>query len=805
MKSGSGPDVVSDKDTSAPRGEPETPSPSITPPTRWPSWAPDTLGVLWVVVAGLAVLVPALIHGSSFGPFDALSQYGLTANPRTVVHNLNTFDQIDELIPWASQAWTQVHHGHLPLWNPYSALGLPLAFNWQSATFSVPALVGYLAPLRLDYTVQVAVIVVVAGTGAYVFGRVLRMGVLAAAFTATVFELSGALIAWLGWPVASVMSWAGWLCAASLLVVRGNRRARSIAFLAIVLAATVYAGQLDALIALLPMVAVFPAVLLVLRVPRFRGEGPILRPIVDLALAVAAGIGLSAPLALPALQLTAGSVRLQSRYPALPPRDVIHLVFATYDGAATSATWILNSGSYYPNTTAYVGVIVLVLAVLGVAMRWRRREVIAVTAVAVVSGLLVFTPPLVSLIDSEHQLGAVNWQRALAPMALALAVLAGWGLETLMHSYTRRAVRYVSGGGFLIAAVWLLYLWFMGRGHISGALGAIRRDSFFWPTIETALGIVVVGLLALAVRRGPSQRFRFGGPRGSLGLWAVLALFACETTFLIAVGGPPLPSSPQFFKPNAAIQELQRAVGSSVVGFGTGSCLNILIPQQGIIEEANIAFDIHEFADYDPSTPKTYNIEWTADGAKSPFLFTSWYCPGISTLPLARLYGVQFVLDPHGFRAPSGGVFDERIGNEDLYRMPGAALAALIPTSATGALPPPSAQGVPVRVENPNPSSWKVDTDAATEQVLRLRLTNVPGWHATIDGKPLVLHPFSRVMLQARIPPGKHTIELAYWPSLFGIGIDLAICSLFALVLGLFIGRIRTMRRTALAPSTEGH
>ena len=51
---------------------------------------------------------------------------------------------------------------------------------------------------------------------------------------------------------------------------------------------------------------------------------------------------------------------------------------------------------------------------------------------------------------------------------------------------------------------------------------------------------------------------------------------------------------------------------------------------------------------------------------------------------------------------------------------------------------------------NSNPTSWTVRTDSTTAAVLRLRLTNVPGWHATIDGRPLELQPFSSVMLQAR-------------------------------------------------------
>ncbi|MGH9917314.1 MAG: hypothetical protein ACRD6W_00360, partial [Nitrososphaerales archaeon] len=543
---------------------------------RLRSWAPDTLGVLVVLTVGIAVLVPALVHGSSYGPFDALSRYGLSANSRVVVHNNNTLDQIDELIPWATLAWTQVHHGHLPLWNQYSALGLPLAFNWQSATFSVPALLGYLTPVRLEYTVQVAATLGIAGTGAYLLGRLLRMSVLAAAFVGMVFELSGPMMGWLGWPVTAVMAWTGWVFAASLLVLRGKRRTASVTFLALVLAAAVYAGQLSALVVLILALVVFVAALLVLRAPWLRGEGPILRPIGDLALAALAGFALAAPLALPALQLTLRSVRLGAVKPDLPVHDLIHFAFATFDGAATSAMYAPGSGAYYPAAACYVGVIVLVLAVVGVGVRWRRREVIALGAVLVAAAATVFFPQLVSVIDRIHPLGTVEWSRSLAPMALALAVIAGLGIDALIRSSATRSVRYCAGGGFLIAGFWILYLWFEGRGGLSGSLASARTDSFFWPVIDTALGlVVVVGALVLATRDGFSSRQRSARSPRPYGLWAALALFVGEMAFLVAVGAPPLPSSPQFFEPTRQIQALQEAVGSSVVGFGTGTCANL--------------------------------------------------------------------------------------------------------------------------------------------------------------------------------------------------------------------------------------
>ena len=97
------------------------PGASPAPPSPLARALPHLLGLAWVAAAGVAVLVPALVHGISLGPFDQLSRYGLSRRPGVVVHYTGPGDQIEMLIPWTTLAWTQVHHGHLPLWNPYSA------------------------------------------------------------------------------------------------------------------------------------------------------------------------------------------------------------------------------------------------------------------------------------------------------------------------------------------------------------------------------------------------------------------------------------------------------------------------------------------------------------------------------------------------------------------------------------------------------------------------------------------------------------------------------------------------------------
>ena len=453
-------------------------------PRRSP--VPDLIGLLWVLAAAGAVLAPALSHGAYLGSFDWVSRFGLSRNPSVVVHDRQAFDQIAEFIPWTKLAWTQVHHGQLPLWNPSSVLGLPLAFNWQAGTFSVPALLGYLFPVRLAYTVQVLATLAIAGTGVYVLGRVLRLSVISCVMAATVYELSGPFFGWLGWPIASVMSWIGWLFAATILVVRAERRARAVSFFAVVLACAVYAGQPDTLVLLGSAFLVFVAALVVPRVKSFGGSGSIRRPLLDIVTAVVAGAALSAPLLLPGLQLISGSVRTgKNLSQAVSVQSVVLLPFQGFDGLPVAGSRFFGSG-YYTKSVAYVGVIALVLAVLAVVgavkLRCRRPEVIAFSAVALAMAAIVYLPIVESALDGLPVVGSVLWRRATIPMVFAIAVLAGLGSEVLVRSHGQQVIRRWCGGAFAVAALVLLALWGLGRGRLPSMEASIRAKSFIWPS-----------------------------------------------------------------------------------------------------------------------------------------------------------------------------------------------------------------------------------------------------------------------------------------------------------------------------------
>jgi hypothetical protein len=762
-------------------------------------WLPDTLGVLWVLLAAGAGLTPALAHGWSLGNYAVQTLYGGLASSGAKVHYTQASDQLTLFMPLTNLAWTQVHSGHLPLWNPYNALGLPLAFNWESATFSVPVLLGYLVPLHLAYTVQVLVTYAIAGSGVYVLGRVMRLGVLGSVMAATVYELSGPIFGLVGWSFGGVMAWAGWLLVATIFVIRGRHRGRSIVFFAVVVACAIYAGEPEALVFLALAAALLIVAMLGGRVLRLGGSGPVLRPCVDLVVAGVAGAALGAPLLLPGTQV--GGIALRNfrggqvtiggpakAAHALPLHDVIHVLFQGFDGLPVVGTPWFPDRFIYIDTVAYVGVIAVVLAVLALAKRWRDPAVIAFGAIAVVSAGLVFAAPIVTLLDHlPLHLGGVLWYRAVAPMALGVAVLAGVGTDVLVRSGVRGDVRRWLGSGFAVAGAVLLALWLFGRGHLPRVEATFRSKSFIWPVVATAVGLGTFVWLTWARHREGDTDVASRRVSSHAGMWAAIALVVCETAFLVVSGVPVWWSSPTGFTPTPAVVALRHAVGPAVVGHGTTACNS-----QGITPNVNAAFGVRELAAYDPVIPRVYFLNWRyltgqQAGPSGSFI----YCPAVTTAALARRYGVEYILEPRGVPGPQGGVFDRKIGDEDLYRIPGVAAATLTDDPVTGGVPGPDAPGTPVEVTHSDPAHWDLVTHSAKSAVLRLRLTNLPGWHGSIDGRSLALTTFSGVMIQARVPAGTHTIELHYWPGTFSVGLVLAGASVVGLGAIPIVGRIR--------------
>lgn len=772
------------------------------PTSSWRRWHKDFLGAAWAIGAGVLLILPALVHGSALGSYDLLSTVGLTAHSGVPVHNQANEDQVLAFIPWSTVAWQQVHHGVLPLWNPYAGPGMPLAFNVQSAAFSLPALISYAVPLRLAYTTQVVVTIVVAGTGAYVLSRLLRIGVLGAAFAATVFELSGPVAGWLGWPLTAVMSWAGWLFVAAVLILRGRHRVRSIAFFALIVAFASFAGDPEVLGVLLLALAMYFAVSLVGPIRQRRDiYQAVVRPMIDVVAGAIAGFCLSSPLWLPSWSILRGSVREGIGNPlnSLDSRYLVNLFFQGFFGTPTARSGMFDfdgrANLGYYETVAYVGVVALVLAGVGIWMGRHREGVIPFTCVAVLTLALTFVAPVDRVVSKVT--GAITLHRAVLVLAFALAMLSGFGLDLLVRRWRDRAVLYLAGAGFVGVGLLLLAIWGTELGDLNPVQLAQRQKSFVWPIVATLVGIGVVGSLMFLRRQRPNAT------TARVGTYAGVVLLVCETAFLFAAGAPTWSSASAIPVNDPAAVALSHRVGTSLVGFGGGGCGLEAFASLGIVPNFNAVYQVDELGIYDPAVPRS--LFKLPGGAASPFGEVYTFCPPITTVGQARVYGAGFVLEPLGSPGPKGAVFDSRIGNEELYRIKGSSLVTLsTSTNRIRKWPALSAPGTPIRVHRPDPATIRFTTSSRSTGVLRVHVLNVPGWHAYIDGKPLKLEPYAGSMLQAKIPPGHHSVELRYWPATFSMGLVLAALAMLGLlgVLGADWYRRRRRAERFSAPSS---
>lgn len=751
--------------------------------SRRSRWTPDVLGVLWTVLAAVVVLAPALRPGVSLGPFALLAHAGLTSHAGIPVHNPSQSDQILFFSPMTDLAWQQVHSGHLPLWNPYNVLGTPLAFNWESAVFSLPLLISYLVHASFAYMVVVLVKLVIAGSGVYVCCRSLGLKPISSAFGGTLFELSGTIVHYSGWSIVGVECWYGWILGAAILLVKGRHRARDTVLLAVALAFAIYGGYPAGLLLIAIALLLFFLVFFLFRPTEIRSP---FVPIANLAVAGVCGVALGAPLLLPGLQTVSNSARkfAPGSSAVYPVSHVANLLAAGLQGENFK-------------TSAYLGVFAIVLAVVAARTMWKRPEVRGLTLVAVVSAFLTFFSPADRLLQSVPGGTSLHWDQAVGTLTLALALLAAIGFDHLRRDplnqqATRWAFAVFAACGIVILAVF--------TADVLKLSAAVHLGGLFWPAVQVAFGLAVFGYLTFARPRGrPAWISTASFGRGMYGL-----VLTIETAFLITSGVSFWSLSSTFYSPTPAVQQLQAVVGDGIVGFGTCKGLGSSRPTAGTIgirPDANIGYAVHEFAVYDPILPESYYRSWFAlRGVHTPSSLSRLgiFCAPIFDSTEAKVYGVSFLLEPPGRPGPAGGVRALSLGGETLYRIPGAAQATTVPLSYYGVPIPTVFQGQPDPVVVHSPTSWSVVVKSKTPQFLRLRLSAVPGWHATIDGRGLPLGTWaSGAMLDARVPAGTYVVRLQYWPSLFSTGIHIVLIAVLLMAVGVAVAWFRTRRMRA--------
>ena len=815
----------------------------------------EAAAVTWLLVCAAGFLAPAVSHGRAIGPYDLLQLLGLTSVAHPLVHNADASDQIQQFIPWQVLAWRQVHAGDLPLWQPANLLGMPLASNFQSAPFGLANVVGYAFPLALAHSATVATELVLAGTGTYVLGRMLRLDVLPAVMGATIFELSGAFTIWLGVYVADVCMLLPWVLAASVALGRRprGRRTGPTVLLALGLALAFAAGepQIDAYLVL--FVGVFAVVVALDRrraahsgAGELAGEpGSASGALLAHLGALVAAAGLVAPIYLPGSQVLARSARVHGPYvSSLPPHDLTHLLFVGYSGVPTNLASVIGANNLYVSML-YVGSVALVLALVGLVWIRQRPEVRAFLLLTLVLLVVLFTPQVAAVMRHIPEAKVFRLDLGTTFLDFSFAMLAAFGaqallvtrrntatpkgaesleLDPLVPQWTDRLL--VIGTAFIALGLAVLEVRLgIGLGHLKPAQSAVRQSSFLWP----AVGIAACALLAAArtAYRAPSaahaarnavQRALVRASALASGRGGLALLVGIEAAFCIIGGAWFVSSTPDPLPLTPAIAALQRDVGHKLVGMGTCAQLHAF-PDVGVMPDVNAVYGIDELADYDPiMTTQYYGALGGLLGTSRtpPAGANSLFCPKISSVEMARFFGASYVLEPPGASGPPGTRLVAKIRGEGLYAVPRSGRATLVPLPrGTGggegtrwsttwegdAAGPPAVQ----RALESKAGTWRIQVDAHARSLLIARVTAVPGWHATIDGRPLRLRTYDTLLLAAVVPAGHHVVVLHYWPGLLSTGLVVAAASAVALAgaLAWSLWRRRRRRVGAAAPFTS--
>ncbi|HEV2360815.1 MAG TPA: hypothetical protein VGS21_03850, partial [Acidimicrobiales bacterium] len=520
----------------------------------------DVLGLLAIVGVALVYLAPALKDGLTFAPMDLGSHLtGLTAGVYPSIHNHLDGDIVTQAVPWDTLDWKAVHAGQFPMWNQYEVLGMPQFLNFESSVLSLPDLVGYLFPLQAAFLVNVLVKLLIAGTGTYLFGRVVGMRPAAAVFAAATYMLSGPFTAWLGWAMTDVFAWAGFIAAFAVLAYRRPGRMRYVALLAVAVAFSVYGGFPEANVILGTGLAfLFVAGVAVRFVggmrPDWRGAAGVLA-------GLGLGVGLAAPLWLPGLQVVRSGARLQEvQAGAIGLHFLVLDLFPFWDGAPLGST---SAPQYYVHV-GYVGITAAVFAVTGLVVHRKRPLAIGLAAAAAACAVAVYG---VFGLDPAHALevligaGSVELSRATVVLAFLVAVLAGLGVDATSSAVTdlaaaesllgRRALLVVSVAMAVFVAVSALY---GSLQHLSPTTHSIRMSSLLWPCV-TASGMLAVGVLF--------YRWQPARPVATAILGGTLA---AQLAFLAGTGGALNSYADRFYPATAASSAFAADVGGALVG-----------------------------------------------------------------------------------------------------------------------------------------------------------------------------------------------------------------------------------------------
>ncbi len=432
---------------------------------------PTLSAALLFALLVLAFLWPVLLGGEVFSPDAVL--YKLPPwrpfTPRDVAsfENYLLADVPLEMRPWRELVRQLLHEGTLPAWNPHVLTGVPLISNPQTGLFSVFALPLWILPFNWALGLAAALKLWAAAMGTYLLVRELRLGFLAGLLAGVAFAFCSMNITWLAQEivpaVAVLLPWMLWLIERLL---HGRGGIGTACALGVSTALALGGGHPGTQVHVLVAAGLYA----LLRTVFARERAPPQRAR-SLALAlggIACGVALMGVLMVPEILSSHGTVGTSARHGgegSLPGLDQMPLttirtpLFPDWWGRPrwfeTPGSPLDTANANFEERTFFAGVVALLLACVGLTHRGAlRRQAPFLILGGLGLAIALHAPGLWWLGGHLPPLSLVENQRLHFVFELAIAVLAAFGLQTVLdRPRERRRQLAVAGGAVAVGVV----------------------------------------------------------------------------------------------------------------------------------------------------------------------------------------------------------------------------------------------------------------------------------------------------------------------------------------------------------------
>jgi hypothetical protein len=731
-----------------------------------------------------------------------------------------------------------------PLWNPAIMAGRPFHANAQSALFGPYTLPAYVLPFWTALGWIAVMKLWVAAFGTFLLGRALGMRFAGALLAGIVFALNLKLVTWVTYPAMSVWTFMPWVL---LMVDRVVRRPDLLGGvgLAVVVALQFLCGHPESSFHVLLAGVAF----LALRLWQARREG-VARPLLAFAGGVVGGAALAAVTLIPFAELLWLSADFRDRASQsvdvhLPTKDAIGLFMPDYWGRPTQTPL----RPFLLERALYAGALPLMLAAVALIVRPVLERVWVAAFGALWLAVALGVPPFVQVVTRLPVFSSGHNTRLVVISMLAVALLAGWGLDDLSERLDlarRRRAAVLAVAGVLLAIPVLVVV--IEHSSTFRAVGDAIEVAWLFadsPTeVDNPLHEAVIPLaaliawLTLAGAAVALLALRLWQRVGVTAFLAAALVLVCIDLFRAGMGYNPAIDRDRASVPaTPAIRLLQEQGLARFVSTQE-------IPQNVI----PMRFGVQEARGYDVPIVRRFDRLWRrevdprSEGVAAGLLDIPLELREVSprALRALRLLGVTHILQgatgraatpPYRPEAPppplsAPGLTEVYSGPDArVHRLDGAMPRAWVAgaqevvdgdEAALDAISAPRfdaratvvteerIEGVPegggteagaAEIVEYGPEQVTVRARASRAGVLVLSDVDYPGWKAKVDGRDAPIERVDYLLRGVRLEPGPHTVEFAYEPLSWRVGLIVSVLALLAL--GAALARLAHQRRVS--------